>query len=151
MTLVAPIGVQQARRARQNPHPVVACSLTRCAATLAELEAFFEQWLKATGWAIIHGYNDYAGLLPADSVLTMRPPLRGPCRRLGTRMMLLADGRAVLCSQDVKGEASLGSWISERLADLWRGDAVRTAREAHSRLMLDNHPLCSRCGEWFRP
>ena len=143
--------VQQARRARQNPHPVVACSLTRCAATLAELEAFFEQWLKATGWAIIHGYNDYAGLLPADSVLTMRPPLRGPCRRLGTRMMLLADGRAVLCSQDVKGEASLGSWISERLADLWRGDAVRTAREAHSRLMLDNHPLCSRCGEWFRP
>jgi hypothetical protein len=143
--------IQQVRRARQNPQPVVACSLTRCAATLAELEAFFEQWIKATGWAIIRGYNDYGGLLPADSALPMRPPLRSPCRRLGTRTMLLADGRAVLCSQDVAGTTALGSWISEPLADLWRGDALRAARAAQSRLTFDNHPLCDRCGEWFRP
>ncbi len=143
--------LQAARRSRQSPPPVVACSLTRCEATLAELEAFFEQWIKATGWAVIRGYNDYGGLLPADSVLAMRPPLRGPCRRLDTRMMLLADGRSVLCSQDAAGETAFGSWISENLTDLWRGAALNSARESHSRLTFDNYPLCARCGEWFRP
>jgi hypothetical protein len=143
--------IQQARHARQDPHPVVACSLTRCSATLAELEAFFEQWIKTTGWAIVHGYNDYCGLLPGDSVLAMRPPLRGPCRRLDARMMLLADGRAVLCSQDVTGKTAFGSWISEPLAELWQGGVLQAARESHSRQAFDNLPLCGRCGEWFRP
>jgi len=143
--------LQAARRSRQSPQPVVACSLTRCAATLAELEAFFEQWIKATGWAVIRGYNDYGGLLPADPVLNMRPPLRSPCRRLDNRMMLLADGRSVLCSQDVNGETAFGSWISETIAGLWRGAALQAARESHSRLKFDNYSLCDRCGEWFRP
>jgi hypothetical protein len=139
-----------ARRSRQNPEPVVACSLTRCAATLGELEAFFDQWIRAAGWAIIRGYNDYAGLLPADSVMPMRPPLRGPCRRLDTRMMLLADGRAVLCSQDVTGETELGSWASQQLTELWNGGPLGAARQAHACLKLVDLTLCSRCGEWSR-
>jgi hypothetical protein len=100
---------------------------------------------------VIRGHNDYGGVLPADSVLSMRPPLRSPCRRLQTRMMLLADGRAVLCSQDVRGETAFGRWGLESLADLWQGAGLGAAREAHSRLTFDNHPLCDRCWEWFRP
>jgi len=143
--------IQAARRSRESPAPLVVCSLTRCAATLPELEAFFERWIRATGWAIIHGYNEYGGVLPPDAVLAMRPPARGPCRRLGTRMMLLGDGRAVLCGQDLTGETALGSWVSQALADLWCGAPRRDARESHSRLAFDNYPLCARCNEWFRP
>ncbi len=143
--------IQAARRERQSPPPVVICSLTRCAATLAESEAFFEHWIQTTGWAVIRGYNEYGGLLPPDSLLATRPPTRGPCRRLDTRMMLLADGRAVLCAQDISGETAFGSWNSEALADLWRGKALDAARESHSRLAFGDRPFCARCGEWFRP
>lgn len=143
--------IQAARRARESPQPLVVCSLTRCAATMAELEPFFERWIQATGWAVIHGYNDYAGVLAADPLLALTPPARGPCRRLDTRMMLLADGRAVLCSQDMEGVTALGSWVSEALSDLWQGRSLIQARESHSRLSLEDYPLCKRCGEWFRP
>ncbi|MFQ5805687.1 MAG: radical SAM/SPASM domain-containing protein [Phycisphaerae bacterium] len=143
--------IQAARRKHKSPQPLVVCSLTRCAATLAELEAFFERWIQTTGWAVILGYNEYVGVLPPDSLLATRPPTRGPCQRLATRMMLLADGQAVLCSQDVGGVTTLGSWVSDGLADLWRGAALRNARESHSWRAFDNYPLCGRCGEWFRP
>jgi len=141
----------QARKSRQSPQPIVACGLTRCAATLDELEPFFEQWIKMTGWALIRGYNDYCGLLPPDSVLAMRPPLRGPCRRLDSRMMLLADGRSVLCGQDVSGVTATGSWIEQPLADLWKCDAITTVRAAHRRRDFSATPLCQSCGEWHRP
>lgn len=143
--------IQAARRRRESAQPLVVCSLTRCAATLGELEAFFDRWIRVTGWAVIHGHNEYGGLLPVDSVLPMRPPVRGPCRRLGARMTLLADGRAVLCSQDVAGQRSLGSWVSQRVGELWCGAALGEARESHSRLVFDDYPLCARCREWFRP
>lgn len=143
--------IQAARRAQQNPRPLVVCSLTRCAATLGELEAFFDRWVRTTGWAVIRGYNEYCGRLPPDSVLGTTPPVRGPCRRLSTRMMLLSDGRAVLCSQDVEGKTVLGSWQSEALGDLWCGAVLRRARQARGRLALDDYPMCARCGEWSRP
>ena len=143
--------IQNARRAHQNPHPLVACSLTRCAATLAELEPFFEQWIKLTGWAVIRGYNDYTGTLPADPLLGMKPPLRRPCQRLSRRMMLLADGRAVYCSQDYAGTTAFGSWFSQDLDELWNAASLAALRQAHRCGEPDKYPLCSKCGEWFRP
>ena len=143
--------IQEQRQARMNARPVVACSLTRCSRTLAEVEAFFAKWIRATGWAVIRGYNEYCGRLAANTVLGTTPPVRGPCRRLASRMTLLADGQAVLCEQDVGGEAALGSWITEGLEALWRGAKLAEVREAHSTLSLGGYPLCERCGEWHRP
>jgi hypothetical protein len=143
--------IQAARREHKSPQPVVVCSLTRCTATLDELESFFERWIRATGWAVIRGYNEYGGVLPRDTLLPMKPPVRTPCRRLDSRMMLLADGQAVLCGQDVCGDVTLGSWFTENLSDLWLGETLQMARECHSRSNPDELSLCERCGEWFRP
>jgi len=143
--------IQAARRARRIAQPVVACSLTRCAATLPEVEPFFDRWIRATGWAVIRGFSEYCGVLPADSLLGTTPAVRGPCRRLWRRMMLLADGRAVLCAQDVAGAVMLGSWLETSLSDLWRGAVLEAAREAHSAASLGDYPLCARCREWHRP
>jgi hypothetical protein len=57
----------------------------------------------------------------------------------------------VLCSQDVAGEARLGSWMSESVGALWCGAELNRARERHSQLHFDDYPLCRRCREWFRP
>jgi len=140
-----------ARKERGSPEPIVTCSLTRCAATAEELEAFYDRWIRSAGAAVIRGYNDYCGLLPADSMLSMRPPIRLPCGRLRSRMMLLADGQAVLCSQDVAGRCPIGRWTTEGLAALWNGAGFSQARDAHARQELGAYPLCERCGEWHRP
>jgi len=143
--------IEEQRRARLSPQPIIACSLTRCAATLAELETFYDRWIPATGWAVIEGYNDYCGALPPDTLLPTKPALREGCRRLGARLMLLADGRVVLCHQDFRGAHELGRWDAHLLEDLWSGGNLAGVREAHAELKLAGLPLCGRCGEWFRP
>ena len=143
--------IEQLRRERLQAQPIMICSLVRCAATIQEIESFYDYWIREIGWAAIEGFNDYCGTLPADSLLPAEPPIRRPCLRLDQRMMLLADGSAVLCSQDYRGEWKVGYWATDGLADIWMGKALSQARAAHSQLNLAVYPVCQRCREWFRP
>ncbi|MBP7747990.1 MAG: radical SAM protein [Phycisphaerae bacterium] len=138
------------RRERKAPEPLVVCSLTRCAATMDELERFYDHWIQKVGSAVITGYNDYGGLLPADTLLRATPDLREPCRRLATRMMLLADGTVALCGQDCGGEVRMGNWVTEGVGAAWGGARLVAVREAHRGLNLESLPICERCAEWSR-
>ena len=139
------------RQERASAQPIVICSLTRCARALEEQERFFDGWIQAGGWAVIDGYNNYCGLLPADALRAATPPVREACRRLDRRLMLHADGQVPLCGQDVAGATTLGNWQAEPLAKIWTGPGLRSLRSAHAGLDLEQYPLCARCGEWFRP
>jgi hypothetical protein len=143
--------IEENRASRRSPRPIIVCSQTRHSTTLEDLETFHDYWIRAVGSAVVHGYNDYAGLLPADTLLPTCPPVREPCRRLPHRLMLLADGVVARCHQDVRGEAPLGNWVTEPLEQIWCGAALQALRAAHQRLQIEPLPLCPRCSEWFRP
>lgn len=142
--------IQAARRERLSPQPLLVPTITRCAATLHELDAFFDHWIRNVGTATIGGYSGYGGRMPPDPLLSMTPPIREPCRRLGSRLTLLADGSAVLCSEDVDGVQGVGDWTREPLSAIWTGRARRRALDAHARLRFDGLAVCGSCGEWFR-
>ena len=143
--------VQSARQERVVPQPLLVGSITRFAATLDDIEPFFDHWIRTAGSAVITGYSDYGGKMPADSLLTTEPPMRAPCRRLASRMMLLADGSAVLCSQDIEGRMTIGNWRDQPLAEIWASQERSAAGTALGQLSLSTLPLCGECGEWFRP
>ncbi len=143
--------LEAARQQRSSPPPLVVCSLTRCAATFDELEEFYDGWIRRRMTAVLRGYNDYCGRLPADTLLATTPLVREPCRRLARCAVLLADGRAVLCSQDVRGEMVIGDWFAQPLAEIWRSDELAAARAAQQGLTFDNFPLCAACDQWHRP
>lgn len=143
--------IQERRQARQSPQPLIVCSLTRCAANLGELEEFYDRWIRQTGWAVIHGYNDFDGRLAADPLLRLTPPNREACRRLTRRMMLLADGMTPQCSQDVTGKTSFGNWTQTPLVQLWAGRGLTELRQDHAARAWKRHAACRNCGEWFRP
>ncbi len=136
------------RRQRVCPRPIVACSLTRCAATLDDLDPFYDHWICRTGAAVLRGYHDFGGLLDPDPLIPTVPPVRGPCRRLSHRLTLLADGSAVPCDQDVAGQLVLGNWRQQRLAEIWAGQRLQRLRAAHRSATLDTVPLCGRCQAW---
>jgi spiro-SPASM protein len=138
------------RREQGIPQPIVLCSFTRHSATIEETEPFFDCWIERLGSALIRGYNEYCGVLPSDELLETVPGIREPCRRLATRLMLLADGSVPQCGQDLASEARLGDWASEPITDIWCGAGLRELRAAHQTLRLDHLPLCGRCKEWFR-
>jgi hypothetical protein len=142
--------IETARRERNQPQPIVVPSLTRCAATIEDLDPFYDHWIREVGSALIGGYNDWCGELAADPLLPAVSPLREPCWRLRSRMMLLADGTAALCSQDFRGAAAVGTWITEPLRAIWSGARLEAARAAQRALRLEAFPLCRSCSEWGR-
>ncbi|MDX2199267.1 MAG: SPASM domain-containing protein [Phycisphaerae bacterium] len=157
--------IEQQRRDTRNPRPVLVPTFTRCAANAHEMDAFYDHWIQRVGSAVIRGYNEFAGALPADTLLHAASPVRRSCGRLWSRMTLLADGRAVRCEQDFQGASAIGDWRSSSLTDLWRGAAMSELRGVHRSLdVLSNgapltqstRPLatlsmCNACREWFRP
>lgn len=148
--------IEAARRERESAQPIVMPSLTRCGATIGEMEAFFDRWIQATGWALVRGDHDYGGQLRRPHmdnppVLGAAPVVRGACRRLGSRVALLADGSVAQCGQDFRGIGVLGRWLDRPMADVWDDPAIASLREDHSRLDLRRRPLCAACDEWFRP
>ena len=139
------------RQQRVCPRPLVACSLTRCAATIDELDPFYDHWIRRTGLAVLRGYHRFGGALPADSLIPMTPPVRTACRRLASRLTLLADGAAVACDQDFAATQPLGDWRQQSLHEIWHGPRRADLLESHRRGCWDDHPLCARCDAWHEP
>ncbi len=143
--------IEAERRRRVCPQPLLVPSLTRCAATLPELESFFDSWTRRTGWAVIRGYSTFSERLPADELIGCGPLVRAGCRRLNARLMLHADGAVPRCGQDFEGAWPLGYWTTTRLCEIWGGSRLVTLREQHEGGRFSELPLCRNCDEWFRP
>jgi hypothetical protein len=138
------------RAATGRGTPLVIPLFTKCRENLAEMEPWYDQWLRAVGSAAIIGPTTFGGLIPDVSAADMTPPRRVPCRRLRDRLTVLSDGSYVTCEQDVLGQQSLGRVGIDPLQNVWRAkcDAVRNC---HRDGRWNELPLCARCKEWHRP
>jgi pyruvate-formate lyase-activating enzyme len=138
------------RAARGSGVPVLAPVFTKCAANLAEMEGWYDQWLRAVGSAVIAGPSHFEGLTPDVSVADMSPPRRRPCARLASRLTVLCDGRIVSCEQDVLGQQVLGHLGRDALSEVWQ-TRIAALREEHRCGNWGARPLCGSCREWHRP
>lgn len=139
------------RADRRSVAPLVIPEIVKSVETVDELDAFFDGWVRRTGWATIAGYSHYAGQLKDRSVIRMAPPTRRPCRRINQRAVVLADGRLTVCDQDFNGRHAVGSLTETPLRDLWCGPEMQRIRRGHRDEPFDGIPLCTRCEEWHRP
>jgi radical SAM protein with 4Fe4S-binding SPASM domain len=139
----------QERAARGRGVPVLAPLFTKCRDNLAEMETWYDQWLRAVGSAVIAGPSDFAGQIPDHAVADMAPPLRRPCARLESRMTILSDGRIVSCEQDVLGRQTLGRLGEDSIAAVWQQQFAKV-REEHRKGEWQRRPLCAGCCEWHR-
>jgi len=138
------------RHERGRGVPLLVPVFTKLRQNLAEMEAWYDQWLKALGCAVIVGPSDHAGLIPDVAAADMSPPVRRACARLASRMTILSDGRAVSCEQDALGRQSIGNVRDESLAVIWN-NGMRKVRDAHGCGQFAANPVCAGCREWHRP
>lgn len=141
--------VQALRRERISPQPLLLPSLTRCAKTLPELEAFYDRWVGLVGGAVIHGHSERCGTMASDPLPQLVPPVRRPCRRVGDQLTLLANGVVASCDQDVAAVAPLGKWDVQDPLSIWRSAAHEAFRVSHSKLEFDRLPACAHCRAWY--
>lgn len=130
--------------------PILIPELVKVRDNLDQMEAFFDGWLRRTGWACIAGFNHGAGQRESLAVRSMAPPTRTPCRRLWTRTLVLADGAVMACDQDFRGRHPLGHIRDVTLPQIWTCDAAAALRESHLNATY-SHPLCPTCDDWHRP
>ncbi len=127
--------------------PIVVPTLMKCETNLAELETWYDQWLRAVGSAVIAGPSDYSGRIPFVGVSDMAPSQRRACRRLASRISVLSDGRVVSCEQDV---TALQSVDESDVQEAWTHGAAKLF-EKHAAGQWAEMAVCAACRMWDRP
>lgn len=130
--------------------PILVPVFTKCRLNLSEMEAWYDQWLKALGSAVIAGPTDLAGLIPDSGVADMAPPNRRPCSRIWSGLSILCDGTVVSCEQDVLGRQLMGDARTESVSTIWK-HGFSGLRSDHSAGCFASRPACVACREWHRP
>jgi hypothetical protein len=143
--------IDEGRQKRRQVRPLLLPSMTKSRLNVSELEAVFEKWVTKAGSCWIEGYSDRAGQMESLQVASMAPPARVPCKRLRSRMLMLADGRAVACEQDFRAVQAIGDLGRQGVNDVWQGEPMRRFREYLSGSGTGSEVLCDRCEEWGRP
>ncbi len=138
------------RHQRGRGVPILVPRFVKCSGNLAEMETWYDQWLRALGAATIEGPSDFSGLIPDCAVADMAPRRRIACSRLWSRMTILSDGKAVTCEQDVLARQTIGDAAQQSLRDIWENGAG-PIRQAHTANCWAAKFACANCREWHRP
>lgn len=130
--------------------PLIVPIFTKTQANLAEMEAWYDYWIRRLGHAVIAGPSDFAGQIPDSAVADMAPPQRRPCARLASRMTILSNGQVVSCEQDVLGKQVMGTVGETPMKEIWQ-ERFAAMRACHQKSAWNSKPLCVNCREWHRP
>lgn len=60
-------------------------------------------------------------------------------------MVILQDGKVVLCCADYNGEQVAGDITQNTIKEIWNGDGYKRVREDFKRLRYENYPVCEEC------
>jgi hypothetical protein len=139
------------RRQRQGRGtPLIVPTLVKTAGNSAEMEPWYDHWLRHLGCAVIAGPGDFAGQIPDVSLVRMDPSRRRVCARISRRMTVLCDGQIVSCEQDFLPRHAMGRIGENSLESVWAGQLADVRRD-HAGGHWDKHALCSACKDWHRP
>lgn len=140
------------RAARGRRTPVLAPTFVKTRHNLAEMEPWYDAWIRAVGSAVVTYPTDHAGTLAGEdaSVGDMSPPQRVPCRRLASRMTVLCDGTVVSCEEDLSARRPMGRAGERPIREIWH-EAFGELRAAHADRRWNQCGACADCREWNRP
>lgn len=138
------------RQTKSRGTPLLVPTFVKTPANFAEMEGWYDHWLRTLGCAVIAGPTDFAGQIPDASLVQMEPPRRKPCARIARRLSILSNGQIVACEQDFLGRHPLGRIGENSITDIWTGTMAAMRRD-HAGDQWHVHPLCRGCKDWHRP
>lgn len=136
---------------RQTPGRLVVPLFTQLADNLAEVEPWYDHFIRTLagsgGGGVVQSASTYAGRVPDLGAPDLAPPARTPCKRLMTRLTVLACGTPAACENDLSHEL-----LPPIPSDLWQAwsTAMPALRERH-RTESDLPERCRNCRDFFRP
>lgn len=68
-----------------------------------------------------------------------------PCSQLWKNMVVMWDGKVVLCCADMEGQVVIGDLNQGSIVDVWKGEKIETVRELFKNRLKSKIPLCKKC------
>jgi hypothetical protein len=132
-----------------NGIPLISMIFTKMPHNLAEMELWYDYWLRRFGHAVIIGPSDFAKQIPDLAVADMSPQIRKPCARISSRMTILSDGKIVSCEQDVLAKQTMGILGETPIQEIWQHNFA-ALRQCHQKAEWNANAICGGCREWHR-
>jgi len=102
------------------PTPWIVPRITRCDATYAEIESFFDRWLMLAGAAVIDPLH---ASLPGERIEPLPIPAAAARAIARDRMLILSDGRVP--ASDHEGDRIIADAFRDGLGPAWRKLSAR--------------------------
>ena len=68
-----------------------------------------------------------------------------PCSQLWRNMVVMWDGKVVLCCADMEGEVIVGDLNKNTISEIWSGDKMKNIRELFKKRMKGKIEICKKC------
>lgn len=96
------------------------------------------------------GVQNIGGLIDSDSKIIkesqyMAGDINVPCWRIFLDLSIMADGRAVVCCQDVRGTVVIGDLKYQTLKEIWHGKPMMDIRKAFIEGKKKELSYCGEC------
>ncbi|MBI4681158.1 MAG: SPASM domain-containing protein, partial [Nitrospirae bacterium] len=86
----------------------------------------------------LHNFGDGRAYHKADKIV-------GICNYPWRTMVILHDGRVVICCLDFNGVQVVGDVNSNSIKEIWNGEQYRKARDNFQKLSYSDYPICMKC------
>jgi radical SAM protein with 4Fe4S-binding SPASM domain len=136
------------RNARGQLVPWMAITLVRTQETDDEIAGFLARWKGVVDDVEIRPVLGFLGRTALGKAV--KPERRIPCRYVGDRLIVAADGTVTACSVDVDAALDLGNVIDgATLREVWHGARYRDLWALHAWQRWDELPEpCRSCDSW---
>jgi radical SAM protein with 4Fe4S-binding SPASM domain len=152
------------RQLRNSRTPRLIMQFVRQKLNYQETDEWLAKWKAVEGVdeVKIKSYISWDGQDDRINALRIAPAPRADkvvCDKPWTSVTILWDGRVVPCCFDYDGKYVLGDLRHQSLAEIWRGERMRSLRRAHQTGRHCDVSLCARCtdkegypvGKWYYP
>ncbi|MCK6440205.1 MAG: DUF115 domain-containing protein, partial [Planctomycetes bacterium] len=141
------LSIRDGRLAQGRMLPLIVAEVVKGAMGDRTLIEFRDAWWSPVSWPHVASYRTYAGAVAPQQTIDLYPATRSPCLRISEQMLILADGRVPLCSEDASAIA--GDVLGQSIADIWRGGKLERVRRSHAEKDdAREHKACGDCKAW---
>ena len=107
------------------------------------IEEYFDIFNPITDLLSSNPLIDY---LQNDDVNTIEYEKNFSCPMIYQRLVIGADGVAMMCSNDEENEYPVGDANTESIHDIWNGEKMQHARESHAKHHgVKDYSICKKC------
>ena len=89
--------------------------------------------------------NYFPGLTLNGNYKNYNVKNNAPCSQLWRNLVVMWDGKVVLCCVDMEGKVVLGDLNKNSILEIWKGEKIETVRKLFKNRSKSKIPLCKKC------